>query len=61
VTPKAIQESEKYVPNLSEHVFTDSEESVLKRKCNLAVTNRVSNLNVVSAAESARSKLPSPP
>jgi hypothetical protein len=50
--------SEKSVLNLSEHVLTESKESVLKRGLNFAARNRVSNLDMVCAAESARSKPP---
>jgi hypothetical protein len=57
-TPKTIQGSEKSALNSSVHVFTESEESVLKIWLNFAVTNRVSNLDTVCVAESARSKLP---
>jgi hypothetical protein len=57
-TPKAVHGSEKFVINLSEHVLTESEESVLNRGLNFAVTNKVSDLGIVLAAESARSKLP---
>jgi hypothetical protein len=58
VTLKAIQWSEKFILNLSEHVFMQSEEPMLKRGLNFAVTNRVSNLDMVCAAESARFRLP---
>jgi hypothetical protein len=44
---KAIHGSQKFVPNLSEHVFTESEESVLMRGLNFAVTKRMSNLGMV--------------
>jgi hypothetical protein len=60
-TPKAIEGSEKFVLNLPEDVLTESEESVLKRRLNFAVTTRVSNLEMVCVAESARSKLPPTP
>jgi hypothetical protein len=55
---KAIHGFKKFVHNLSEHVLTESEGSVLKRGLNFPVTNRVSNLNILCAAESARLKLP---
>jgi hypothetical protein len=45
VTPKAIQDSEKFV-HLSEHVLTESEEYVHKRGLNFAVTSRVSYLDM---------------
>jgi hypothetical protein len=57
-TPKAIQGSEKFVINLSEHSLTESEESVLKKGLNFAITNRVSTLDMACVAESARSKPP---
>jgi hypothetical protein len=59
-TPIDIQGYEKFVINLSEHVFAESEESALKNGLNFAITNRVCNLDMASAAESARSKLPPP-
>jgi hypothetical protein len=37
-TPKAIPGSEEFVINLSEHVLTESDESVLKRRLNFAIT-----------------------
>jgi hypothetical protein len=43
---------------LAEHDLTESEELVLKRGPNFAVANRMSNLDVVCAAESAGSKFP---
>jgi hypothetical protein len=54
---KAIHGFEKSVLSLSELVLTDLEESVLKRELNFTVTKRVSNFDMVCAAESARSKL----
>jgi hypothetical protein len=57
-TSKPIHGSEKFVVSLSEHVLTKSEESVLKKGLNFAITDRGSNLDMVCAAESARSKLP---
>jgi 23S rRNA maturation mini-RNase III len=56
-TPNAIQGPEKFVINLSEHVLTESEESVLKRGLNFTITNRASNLDMACAPESARSRL----
>jgi hypothetical protein len=50
MTPKAIHGSEKFVLNLSEQVLTESEESVLKRGIQFAVTNTMSNLDMVYAA-----------
>lgn len=41
MTLKAIRGSEKFVLKLSEHVLTDSEESMLVRGLNFAVTNSV--------------------
>jgi hypothetical protein len=46
-TLKAIHGSEKFVLNLSEHVLEESEESVLVRGLNFALTNRVPNLDMV--------------
>jgi hypothetical protein len=57
-TPKPIHGSEKFIDNLSEHVLTESEESVLKEGLNFAITNRGSTLDMAYAAESVRSKLP---
>jgi hypothetical protein len=57
-TPKSSYGSEKFILNLLGHVPTESEESVLKRGLNFAVTNRAYNLDMVCAAEFARSKLP---
>jgi hypothetical protein len=47
-----------HVPSLSEHVLTDPEYLVHKTGLNFAVTNKVSNLDMVPVAESLRSKLP---
>jgi hypothetical protein len=55
---KAIHGSKKFVLSLTELVLTDSEDSVLKRGLNYSVTNGVSNLDMVCAAESAKSKHP---
>jgi hypothetical protein len=49
VTPKAIQEYEKFALKLSEHVFTESEESVL---------NRGLNFYMARASEFSRSRFP---
>jgi hypothetical protein len=57
-TPVDIQGSEKFVINLSKHVLTESEVSVLKKGPNFATTNSGSNLDMACAAESAKSKLP---
>jgi hypothetical protein len=60
-TLKAIKGSEKSVLNLSDQVLTESEESMLKKGLNFAVTNTASNLDTVCVAESARSKTSPPP
>jgi hypothetical protein len=54
----AIYGTEKFVLSLSEHDLPESEELVLKRGPNFAVTNRMSNLDMVYAAESPSSKFP---
>lgn len=55
-TAKASHGFERSVLSLSEHVLTDSEESVLNKGFNFGVTNRESNFDIACAAESVRSK-----
>jgi hypothetical protein len=43
---------------LPDLVLTDSEELVLKRGLNFAIANRVSDLDMVCAVESTKSKHP---
>jgi hypothetical protein len=57
VTLEAIHGSEKFFVYLSEHVLIESEELVVEKGLNFAVKNRVSNLDMVCVAESARFKL----
>jgi hypothetical protein len=45
-TPRANHGREKFVLNLSERVLTESEESVLRKGLEFAVTNRVTVLDV---------------
>jgi hypothetical protein len=50
----------KFVLNLSEHVLTDHEESVLMKGLNFAIVNLHYNLDMACAVESVVSKLPQP-
>jgi hypothetical protein len=50
---KEIRWSDKLLSNLAEHVFTKSEESVLKTGINFAIANPVFKLHMVFAAEIA--------
>lgn len=58
MTPKAINQFDKFVFSLSFHVLTESEESLPQRRLNFAVTNQLFNSDVACAAESAMTKLP---
>jgi hypothetical protein len=57
-TLNPIHGSEKFVVDLSEHVLIESEEYVLKKGLNFAITNGGFNLDMACVAESAKSKLP---
>lgn len=58
LTPQADLASKKSVLNLSKHMLTDSEADVLWKGLNFAAISAVFNLDMASAAESVRSKLP---
>jgi hypothetical protein len=58
ISPASSSDSKKFVLNLSKHVLSDSEDTVLRKGLNFAVAKPHSNTDMACAAESVVLNLP---